>query len=239
MKRKYEEQYIQFEKKNWWFIARRELIKNLLDKITNKNSKIIDIGSGSGINIQYLKNYNIVGVDKSKRLVQAGKKEGKNIRMYDVEKRIPFRKNSFDVALCLDILEHLENDDRVLKEIYRILTPKGKILITVPAFGFLWGQQDIVSMHKRRYTKRMLIKLVKENNFKIKRITYWNSFLFPIMSSIRILRKNKKNPQTDFKDYPKFINKILLRILRLENFIISKNINLPIGVSLIAILEKE
>ncbi len=208
----FESKYLKLEKNWWWFVGRRNLILQMIKNITY--SSVLEIGCGSGELSQYLKNYN--GIDISKNSCKS---------IIGDAHELPFKSDSFDLILLLDLLEHTD-DKLVMEEVYRIIKPNGHVIITVPAFDFLWSQHDIDNPHLRRYRRCML----PLNKFKTIMFTYWNCLLFPLM----VLAKQRKS---QLVAVPLFINYILCKVLRLENYIISKNIRLPIGVTLVYLLK--
>lgn len=212
MKTNFELKYLKFERNLWWFVGRRNLILQMIKDIDY--SSVLEIGCGSGELSHYLKNYN--GIDFSKTSCK--------FIMGDAHE-LPFKNNSVDLILLLDLLEHT-GDKIVMEEVYRIIKPNGYVIITVPAFDFLWSQHDIDNHHLRRYKRGML----PLNKFNVIKFTYWNCLLFPLM----ILAKQKK---TQLTEVPSFINYILCIVLKLENYLINKNIRLPIGVTLVYLLK--
>lgn len=208
MDNNFEDKYVRLEKNWWWFEARRDLILQMIKDIPY--TKCLEIGCGSGELSKYIDNY--VGIDISP-------KTSKFI-IGDAQK-LPIKDNSVDLILLLDLLEHTD-DKLVMRETYRILKPDGYVIITVPGFMFLWSQHDVDNHHKKRY-RRGEIPL---DNFKILRFSYWNCIMFPFMA----LAKKKKSQLTIL---PKSINYILRNILKFENYLISKNVRLPIGVTLL------
>lgn len=211
METNFESKYLKLEKNGWWFVGRRNLILQMIKKISY--SSALEIGCGSGELSYYLKNYN--GIDISRNTCKS--------ILGDAHK-LPFKSESFDLILLLDLLEHTD-DKLVIEEVYRIIKPKGNVIIMVPAFDFLWSQHDIENHHLRRYRRGML----PLNNFKTIMFSYWNCLLFPLM----VLAKQKKSQLTEV---PALINYILCKVLRLENYLIIKNIRLPIGVTLVYLL---
>jgi len=204
----FEDKYLEIQKNWWWFSGRRDLILQLISDISYE--KVLEIGCGSGELSKYQKNY--TGIDISP-------KSSKFI-VGDAQK-LPIKDNSFDLILLLDLLEHTD-DKVVIEEVYRVLKPNGYVIITVPAFMFLWSQHDIDNHHVKRY-RRGELPLSK---FELLKFTYWNTILFPMM----VLAKRKKKQLTVL---PKTINYILESVLKIENYLISKNIILPIGVTLV------
>lgn len=213
MEKLFEDKYLILEKNWWWFEGRRDLILQLIKDIPYE--KVLEIGCGSGELSKYLKNY--TGIDISP-------KSSKFI-IGDAQK-LPIKNDKFDLILLLDLLEHT-NDKLVMEEVYRVLKPEGCVIITVPGFMFLWSQHDIDNHHIKRYRRG---ELPLNKFYKIK-FTYWNCLLFPMMA----LAKKKKSQLTVL---PKVVNYILERCLKIENFLISKNIRLPIGVTLVYLIKK-
>jgi len=243
------------EKENWWFKGRKELIFQLFDKIKIGKLKILDVGCGSGTIMEMLKQFGeLSGMDISIESVKYVKSLGFKAVKADAQKKLPFKNSFFDVVLMLDILEHLKDDEEAIREIYRILKPKGYFILTVPALEFImknrifWGPDEIFQYHKRRYSKKRLLNILKENRFNIREIGYWNSFMvFPVLL-IRMMRKSsiKKGRQNMFDmvvgDIPQpisIINDILLSILKIENKLIKLGLNLPFGISIFCVARKK
>ncbi len=152
---------------------------------------------------------------------------------------IPYPDNKFDVILALDVLEHIEEDQRSIEAIKNLLVKDGIVLITVPAFMFLWSSHDILNHHKRRYTLKELENKLKSAGFKIERISYFNSILFlPILLYRVFGRLMNKVRSFDAKMPSPALNHILAGIFQLETFIL-RFLNLPFGVSIIAIARKK
>ncbi len=208
MDNNFENKYILFEKNWWWFNGRRDLILQIIKDIPY--TRVLEIGCGSAELSKYIKNY--IGLDISS-------KTSKFI-IGDAQK-LPIKDNSVDLILLLDLLEHTD-DKVVIEEVYRVLKPDGYVIITVPGFMFLWSQHDIDNHHKKRYRRGEL----PLNKFEVIKFTYWNSILFPIMA----LAKRKKAQLTIL---PKSVNYILQNVLKIENYLILKNVRLPIGVTLV------
>ena len=147
-----------------------------------------------------------------------------------------FKENTFDFIIASDILEHIKEDSKAIQEYKRILNKGGKLIVFVPAFQFLWSEHDEICHHFRRYKRQELKDLISKN-FEIKRISFWNFTLFPIISLVKIIYSliNKKSDQL-YKTN-KFSNTILYYLLKIENQILKK-INFPFGISLFCIAEK-
>lgn len=240
MRKKFYEELYLLEEKHWWLIAKREISLKLLEHFIKKRDlKILDIGCGTGKNIETLSKFGKTwGIDISPQAIKYCKKRGiKNIKLGKAD-QTGFKKSSFDIITLLDVLEHVD-DNKTLKEIYRILKPNGLLLISVPAYQDLWSKWDEVLRHKRRYSKESLQTLCKKNNFTIKKISYMFSFLLPpvfILRKIKSLLYNNDYP-SDFRLTHPVISFLLLGLSRLEHkFVLKKTI--PFGTSIICILKK-
>jgi len=97
----------------------------------------------------------------------------------------PLADASFDIVLALDVLEHLDDDSKGLREAVRLVKPKGLLLLTVSALPSLWGGQDVVSEHWRRYTKRSFVRLFKNAGLSKYHVQYFNTLFFPSFHSWR------------------------------------------------------
>lgn len=234
--KEYQRMY-EFEDEYWWFVGRKNNIDKYINSINiTKESSILDAGCGTGINMIHLSKYSndIIGIDTSDEAIYFCMQRGlENVIKRDVED-LNLKHNSFDLITALDILEHID-DTKALSEFYKVLKPKGYLIINVPAFNFLWSKHDEALHHKRRYTKSYLKKKLMSEGFTIENISYWNTFLFLPMMLFRFFRKYFSNSsETDLKVLPKVINKCLIIILKIESTLIGK-INLPFGVSLLCL----
>ena len=241
----YEKLYHQIEKKHWWNCSRRDFIYKLIHaNKTDKGIKILDIGCSTGVLIEglyKLTSAEIFGIDVSDNAINACHKRGLiNTRVMNGEK-LDFENSTFDIVIASDCLEHIKDDQKALKEWYRVLKNQGKLIIIVPAFMALWSEQDNLSNHFRRYHRNELRLMLKKTGFKINRLSFWNNILFIPIFTIRIIfgliKTETKMEYNQLQLSNPFINRILMRLLIIENKILMKT-NLPVGVSLFAICQK-
>jgi len=204
--------------------------------------KILDFGCGSGLLVDELskKGMSVYGVDMSEEAIAFGKSRGiKGLSVLSSD-HIDFPDDTFDAILMLDVLEHLEPVDHILTEVERILKPGGVMIIMVPAFMFLWGIQDTVSQHYRRYTKPTLSADIRRST-KLEpiRISYFNTFLFPPIALVRIVSSyfNLNKRESDFNLNSPMINKILFAIFNTERWFLQR-IDYPFGVSILSVYRK-
>ena len=239
MKREFAEQYGRLEAWHWWFRGRQRILEEALRRQLSAHGSrsIATVGCGPPEGIVWLTDFagpdgRVVGLDaelpRSRSPVDyvVGKLEA-----------APVRAGSFDVVLALDVLEHLDDDAAGLAEGARMLKPGGLLLVTVPALPSLWGSQDVVSHHRRRYTRDSLYQTFMRARLPRPDVTYFNSLLFPPIAAIRGLRRmfgQTDQSRSDFEDNrPGFTNEILAVIFASERHLIGR-LSLPIGVSLLA-----
>jgi len=225
------------EKNHWWFIGRRRIILFFIKKIYNsrKNLNILDFGCGTGFNMLFLRNFGkIDGIDISEESLKFCKKRGINIDILDVTKdKIKKYINKYDLITVLDVLEHTEDDELVLKKLYSFLKGNGHIIITVPAFKFLSSNHDIILHHKRRYDKKDLIRKIKTSGLCVEFISYYNCFLLPFA----ILRKIINPKESSLKITATKHKKIFDLLYNAETFLLSRKL-IPVGVSIFCIVKK-
>src|SRR6266581_5457217 len=180
-----------FEDSYWWYVARRALTIELLsDEIGGHDvARILDVGCGTGANMSaFTRLAHTIGIDTSMDAVHFCKKRGiETVALSSVE-ALPFASGAFDIVTALDVLEHTDDDLYCLREIHRITRERGLVLITVPAYGFLWSEHDEALKHRRRYTAHKLRNKLAITGFEIVRTSYFISTMFFPIFAFRIWR---------------------------------------------------
>lgn len=231
---------------HWWFRGKREIVDALAqDALSQKNDTektIIDFGCGCGLMLEALQKYgNVTGADFSEQALKycqnrfAGK-----LRKIDLSISSTMNEK-YDFAVALDILEHIDNDEIAAQNLYASMKSGGKCIVTVPAFQWLWTAHDNNCMHKRRYNKAALERLLTTSGFTVDFVSYYNFFLSPAIIVVRLFTKIlglDKNSSLENKFSDNFVNKLLYRIFITEKKFILKRKHFPFGVSLIAIISK-
>jgi len=235
------EKLFELEEHYWWFVGQRFLIKSLLDKYKQKNLSLLDVGCGTGKTLQLLQNYgNAQGIDIAEQAIAFCKKRGFTITKSDVM-NIQFSENTFDVVTALGVFYHKAVTDDVhgFKEIHRILKPGGKFIIFDCATKSLFGKHDIAFHGSRRYSKKELKAKLQQAGFIIEKITYVNTFLFPLVYLKRkwdVITNAPIKSDLETKIHP-LVNKILKKIY-LTELHIAQHVNLPFGVNIVAVGKK-
>ncbi len=233
------------EDKHWWFVGRRAILESFLEgikdklKTQNEQLKILDVGCGTGANLEMLANYGeSEGVDVSDDALEFCKTKGLKVHKGLAEK-LPFEDESFDLVTALDVVEHLDDDIAGLKEMNRVMKDSGRALIFVPAFMWLWGVQDDISNHRIRYTKKQIVERLKNAGFEIERATYANwTFFAPILAGRTIMKVTGIKPESENNVNVSALNGIFGKIFSSEKLWL-KNFDFPFGVSIVIVAGKK
>ncbi|HEV7797992.1 MAG TPA: methyltransferase domain-containing protein [Pyrinomonadaceae bacterium] len=237
------------EQSHWWFVGRRQIIKSFLEGVvrdiksdqedTDTTINILDVGCGTGANLELLAQFGeAAGVDVSSDALSFCRARGLvNVKQGAAE-ALPYADSSFDLVTGLDVVEHLDDDLAGLKEMRRVLSPGGRALVFVPAFMFLWGVQDDISNHRRRYTLKELKRVLGKAGFEVERATYANiSFFAPILLGRLLMRATGFRPASENNLTIGALNGLLGRILGSESSIL-RRVNFPFGVSAICVARR-
>jgi len=231
------------EHKHFWFRARNNLICWALSKFFKNAQTFLEIGCGTGYvlsNIQNrFPNLSVTGSDIYVTSLPFAKKRIKsNTELFQMDARqMPFR-NQFDVIGAFDVLEHIEEDEVVINQMFNALTDRGGVILTVPQHPSLWSASDRASCHVRRYKVNELQKKLENAGFKIKMTSSFVFLLLPLMIASRIIHNNKYDPKNELI-IGKRINYMLEKILNLEIKLIKLGLSLPIGGSRFIIATKQ
>jgi 2-polyprenyl-3-methyl-5-hydroxy-6-metoxy-1,4-benzoquinol methylase len=241
------DEVFEFEATHWWYVGRRAIIKKNMEFIISKTMNaqglqkrtILDFGCGTGFMTNILEQFGKVkGFDSSPKSIELSRKRGiKNTFLCTDLKGFSQSEEPFDVVTLFDVLEHVQEEEELLNCLRKLTKTNGYILVTVPAYQWLWSGEDYVSQHLRRYTKTGLIKVLEKSNFKVERATYFNFWLLPFqiftILSYRIFKK-KKLKKSNIRIHSKLLNRILTFIFRSEAFFL-RLFRFPAGGSILCI----
>lgn len=239
----YEHEYdamYRLESTYWWYVARRALaVELLVNEVGGRNSaRILDVGCGTGANaIAFARVAETTGIDTSVDALHFCQSRGMSSVALSPVETLPFAESTFDAVTALDVLEHTDDDLHALREIRRVCSKSGLLLVTVPAYGFLWSEHDEALKHRRRYTSSELRNKLTITGFDVIRTSYFITTLFFPILALRLwqgIRKNSTHPRTSVVVLPDWINNSLVGLLEIERKIFQK-INLPFGVSIVAL----
>ena len=228
------------EQSHWWHTGRREIlasfVEDLCRQVTDRRPRILDVGCGTGANLLMLSKYgDAEGVDVSEDALAFCRERGlENVKLGAGEE-LPYEDGTFDLVTAFDVVEHMDDDLAGLTEMRRVLRPGGRVLLFVPAFMFLWGLQDDVSNHRRRYRLPELRRVLEQAGFEIERTTYANiTFFLPILFIRKLMRLTGIKASTENNINVTALNGFLRRLFGTESWIL-RYINLPFGVSALCV----
>jgi SAM-dependent methyltransferase len=240
MDRDYELQTHQAEDRHWWYRGRRKVLERVVEDLRlPARARILDAGCGSGRNmVELARHGTVTGVELADASVALARERGAGEVIAGSVLEMPFEADSFDLAASLDVIEHLEDDLTALRELRRVVAPGGALLVTVPAYQWLWSGHDEINHHFRRYTRRSLQRAGEEAGWHQVRTTYFNSLLLPAAILLRVLdRFSRKTTESSLDLWvpPQPLNWLLERPLQLEAAMIGRGGRIPAGLSLLAV----
>src|SRR6185437_2637865 len=240
MDREYELQTHRAEDRHWWYRGRRQVLERVIAGLRlPARARILDAGCGSGRNmVELARHGNVTGVELSPASVSLARERNAGDVIAGSVLEMPVESDSFDVAVCLDVLEHLADDVGALRELRRVVVPGGSLLVTVPAYQWLWSGHDEINHHFRRYTRNSLMRAGEEAGWRQVRTTYFNSLLLPAAILLRVLDRFSRKPTESSLDLwapPQPLNWLLERPLQFEAALIGRGGRIPAGLSLLAV----
>ena len=242
MNKEFYRKFFEVQKKHWWFVSKKKIVLDFIDRYvpTNDNHKILDIGCGSGLMLNALEQIgDTYGMDMSDDAINFSKEIfSGTVKKGMLPDNIPYDEEYFSLVVALDVIEHVDDDRASLTAIRSHIAEGGQAVISVPACMFLWSEHDVLNEHKRRYTLEELKGKLIDAGFTIEKISYFNTFLFPLISLVRMMNNLLKRKGASEIDLPHpFINFIIEKIFSLEKYFL-RIMNFPIGVSVLAVIRK-
>ena len=236
---------------HWWFEGRRQVIAAVMGEhlpLTDPGSpdrpSIIDIGCGTGAMLGVLGTFgDVTGLEMFEEAAahcRAEHGDAVDIQLGTIPDDLP-ADGRYDVACAFDVVEHIEDDLDAVRHIHDAVRPGGLFISAVPAFSSLWGAQDVLSHHYRRYRRKPYEALLEAGGFTVERTTYFNTWLFPPAAVVRIgnrlLRREDAELRSDLELSSARVDKVLTRVFASERHIVRRH-SLPFGVSLLAVARR-
>lgn len=236
------------ESNNFWFRSRNRLIKYLISKFIDSttNAKVLEFGCGTGYVLKGLsefKNLKLYGAELNLEGLRYAKKRLPEVEFIQLDMRASPFESEFDVVCAFDVLEHIDDDELIIKNVYKTLKTNGFFFISVPQHMWLWSTQDETAYHKRRYSRKEMITKLTEAGFSIEFQTSFVFTLLPIMFLSRFRRKKKPTEKEIKYSYdelilPPVLNKIVEFFMLVDELLIRLGLSLPIGGSLFLVAKK-
>ena len=237
------------EDEHFWYRSRNRVIKRLFKKYvgTSDPKNIMEIGCGNGFILKGLmefKNYNLCGADIHIQGLKHCKERLPDMDFIQLDAtQMPF-ENNFDAIGAFDVLEHIDDDISVIKNIHKALKPHGHFLISVPQYQWMWSHMDDIDQHKRRYARKELNDKLTQNGFDVIYLSSFVFILFPLMAVSRLFKKNKNFQDRTFEEkltelqLSPAMNFLLESFMRIDEMLLKIGLRLPFGGSLIAVARK-
>lgn len=229
------------ELSHFWFRARRVVMATCLRRNQSDipHGKVLDAGCGVGANLEVLGHFGtVVGIELNHDacLYTVSKFPGQ-LAEGQLEK-LPFLDNTFAIVALLDVLEHIDDQQAVLRELTRSMQHGGVLLISVPAFRHLWSGHDIVHHHRRRYRSGELRRELEAAGLKVIYLSYFNTLLYPLVAISRLMARHRSSPpNSQMQTLPNWLNTLFYAIFCCERLWLGR-FSAPFGVSLVAIVKK-
>jgi SAM-dependent methyltransferase len=226
---------------HWWFSVRRKLLRSILPSLPLPLGVLaLDVGCGTGSNLKLLRaeGLSVIGLDRSLYALSLAKMNTQHAFINGDLNKLPIRSGSIGLIIAMDILEHLEHDRSGIRECFQALKREGILILTVPAFKWLWGIQDLVTQHKRRYKMKEILNLLTMEGFEVLKSSYFNFFLFfPILIGRRIIYLLGLRIESENEINFPLINFFLKMVFSIEPHYL-KFFSFPFGVSIYCIAKK-
>ena len=225
------------EQRHWWFAARRKILDQLISALPlPADAQILEAGCGTGGNLAMLARHGrVYGMEANAQALELAVAKGAGqIAAGRLPDAIPFANQMFDLIALLDVMEHLDEDAAALRALRARLKPDGWLLLTVPAYPFLWSRHDELHHHKRRYVARGLRAVIEGAGYRVQYLSYFNTWLFPLIAAVRLVNPGSGENSGGLAMPNKFANALLTQIFASERWLLGRVV-LPAGVSLLAL----
>jgi SAM-dependent methyltransferase len=240
------------EEKFWWFVGMREISASLLEEFCGPDfENVLDIGCGTGLNLQWLRRYSpsheVKGLDIELTALNFCAQRGAGFLIQSSATDLPFADESFDLVTHFDVLVQLagpDADEKAMREIYRVLKPKGLAFVRVAAYEWMKSGHDQALNTQHRYSLEEISQKLERAGFEILRKTYANTLLFPVAFLKRVIWRSLRmsGAASEVKPFPpsmEWLNWIFTRLLLIEaRFLKSGKRSLPFGLSAICVVRK-
>lgn len=231
------------EDTHWWFEGRRRIIREVLKKhlLPRNQRRILDVGCGTGGMFPVLAGFGAVeGAEGSDDARARAARRFPNVKVHPCVLPDGLPGGRWDLITAFDVVEHLDEPVASLRAMREHLVFDGQLVVTVPAFQFLWSKHDDVNHHKRRYSRLQLVSQLAAAGLRVTYASYFNTLLFPAVAGTRLLQKlvpSLIKEETDLRETKEPVNRLLTEIFGSERFALAMS-KLPFGVSIIAVAQR-
>lgn len=235
-------QLFQLGENHWWFVGTRDILFFSAYGDELRGKRILDVGCGSGLMMKRFASVGAVfGIDRDRGALTHCRSIGLSRLCQADAGMLPFESDVFELVVAADLLEHCEDDEAALGELHRVTAPGGRLLTSVPAHETLWSAHDVALHHRRRYSKRELLRKAQAAGYIVERLSYFNTLLFPFVAAARLtvgkLRRNPSQYRIRYYENLKLLNRLLLGVMRAERRLLDRR-DLPFGLSILMVASK-
>jgi SAM-dependent methyltransferase len=232
----------QVQRTHWWFDGRRRLLARLLRNLGPRPAwRVLEVGAGTGANLPVLGSLGVrqvVACDLSLEALRYSAAGSRAVLARADASCLPFRVATFDLLVAADVIEHLDDDAAALAEFVRVLKPGGHLVLTVPSFPSLWGPQDIVAHHRRRYVRTALLGQLRRSGLHVDACFHFNYLLFvPIWAARKLLLAMRVRVNSENEINTDWMNRVLRRVFFID-VDTAPRVRAPFGVSLCLVAMK-
>jgi SAM-dependent methyltransferase len=231
--------HVEQDRRHWYFRGRLAVLLGVLERVLpGLPCRLLEIGCGTGNVLHALGRFGqAVGIERDPGLRAVGHAAGLDIRPGALPHDLPVPDGWADAVLLLDVIEHLDDDLESLRAVRRTLRPGGVLVVTVPAYAWLWSGHDVALGHRRRYTAGALRLVVAEAGFRVRHVGYFNTVLFPAIASVRLGKRLVGAGGHDLHCPSEPVNRVLERLFALERHLALRP-GLPFGSSVLAVAHR-
>jgi len=221
---------------HWWYEGRRSLVAETLANVDIPSGLVVDVGCGTGDNLEMLTRAAgapAIGTDLSTYALRHARRGRTVVARAE---GLPFADEVCGLLASMDVVEHLDDDYIGLREYRRVLASRGVLLLTVPAYQWLWGEHDVRAAHRRRYRASQLVAVVEAAGFEVLRTTYYNSFLVPAAAVLRRtpMRRLVKQSDEEVGDTRPFVSNVMTKVSSAERRLARRR-SVPFGLSILLV----
>ena len=224
------------DREHWWFRGRLAVLCAVLERrLPSGRLRLVELGCGTGNVLEALRPFgDTTGVEIDDTLRAIALARGLDVRAGALPDRVPIDPGTADVVLMLDVLEHLDAESAGLGAARKILVPGGLLVVTVPAYQWLWSAHDVHLGHRRRYTRARLRQAVEGAGFVVERVSYFSTVLSPAVAAVRCAQRLGGGDCHDLHRPARLVNRALQSVFAFERHIVSR-VDLPFGSSLLLV----
>ena len=241
--------YARAEDAHWWFRARRQIVERVIGGLELPgDARLLEMGCATGGNLDLLARHgalDAVEMDEEAVAYARSRETGAAVYQGHLPGALPDQiRGAYDLITLLDVLEHIPDDAASLSTLYNLTTSGGVLLLTVPAYQWLWSAHDEVNHHQRRYRRSHLVRLIQAAGFEVERATYFNTLLFPLVAAARTAGNwagritGAEQAASDIDTIPPGpVNRALEGVFAFERRVVP-HVRLPFGVSILVVARR-